>query len=308
MAAPTHDEVFKQDYRMIPWYRKILLAVSFLSFLLVTGVLGWWASVRFAPEPRLTIHFLDVGQGDAAFIALPDGVTILIDTGPDNTVVQELGKVMPWWHRMIDYVIITHGDKDHYGGLPRILDSYSIGTIFYSGDTGQDSLYTSVLNEVQEKDITLRLIAQGYGMVWPSGSRLEFLWPPPNFHSDKDNARSLVAALTWDDVYYLFTGDIGSEEEIRLADFYPDIETDVLKVAHHGSGSSSHETFLAAVNPQICILSYGVDNRYGHPHPDVVSRLTVIDCAMLKTPEGGTITLSSTKDDAVPRIYTSRGF
>ena len=135
---------------MIPWYRKILLAVSFLSFLLVTGVLGWWASVRFAPEPRLTIHFLDVGQGDAAFIALPDGVTILIDTGPDNTVVQELGKVMPWWHRMIDYVIITHGDKDHYGGLPRILDSYSIGTIFYSGDTGQDSLYTSVLNEVQE--------------------------------------------------------------------------------------------------------------------------------------------------------------
>ena len=248
-----------------------------------------WVQGRTA-LPVLAVYFLDVGQGDAIFIQLPDGPQVLIDAGADNSVLFGLGEALPWWDRTIEYAVVTHADLDHFGGFSGIVEKYSIGRFLYNGDVDK-SLFKMLHESVDERQVASSVIGQGYALEWPSGVALRFLWPRPGYESEDTNARSLVALLTWHDATILLTGDMPIAEEQMLLRAYPDLHTQVLKVGHHGSKGSSGLLFLEAIRPELCIISAGKDNSFGHPHPEALSRLKAVGCTILSTIDEGTVTV-----------------
>lgn len=236
-------------------------------------------------QPYLAVSFLDVGQGDAIYIEFPGGETMLVDGGPDNSVLHALSGVMPWWKRHIDYVVVTHADTDHYGGLWGVIEKYSIGTVVLSGVSTDDEQFKKFLSDVRSRSLLIREVTAPAIWHFESGPSVEFLWPQKNEMISDDNASSLVMRFVWGEAEYLLAGDIPDAVERRL----PALQADVLKIAHHGSKSSSGLEFLQSVNPAYCIISAGQDNQYGHPHPDVINRLKQVGCEIYETATAGTI-------------------
>lgn len=258
-----------------------LVAVSFLVWL------GW-------PEARLLrVSFLNIGQGDATFIRTPEDVTILIDGGPDNTVVNELGRVMPWWKRRLDYVIVSHSDSDHYFGLLGVLEKYQVGEVWFNGFKDDSSGFRLLLQEIDRRQIPLHTVSAGRSLRWASGVELEVLWPRADFTAPDDNAASVVIRVSWGDVDYLLPADLPAAEEGDLLTAKDRLAADVLEPGHHGSKTSSSMVFLRAVSPRYCVISAGADNRYGHPHPITLERLSLVGCRILQTAVDGTITFAN---------------
>ncbi|MEK7584765.1 MAG: MBL fold metallo-hydrolase [Patescibacteria group bacterium] len=242
--------------------------------------------------PELAVHFLDVGQGDAILIQLPDGPQVLIDAGADNSVLFGLGENLPWWDRTIEYAVVTHPDLDHFGGFFGVVEKYSVGRFLYNNDGGK-GLFKMLHESIEARKIASAIIGQGYVLEWPSGVTLRFLWPQAGYESEDTNARSLTALLTWHDAAMLLTGDLPVAEEQMLVQAYPDLHAQVLKVGHHGSKGSSGAVFLETVRPELCIISAGKDNSFGHPHPETLSRLEAVGCEVLSTVDVGTVTVRS---------------
>lgn len=240
------------------------------------------------PQNALTVRFLDVGQGDAALIRTPDDVLFLIDGGPDNHVLTALGPALPWYRRHIDYVVITHADVDHYGGIFGVIEKYDVGTVLVNSTVDTDEYFNLLISEIKQKNIPIRSVSQGDALTLPSGALIEFLWPPSGTTDGSSNERSLVIMVSWRGREFLFTGDIGAAEE-KLISTSLRRRVDVLKVSHHGSKTSTDKGFLSAIRPRYCIISAGRDNRYGHPHPTVMTRLKEANCLIFETVHGGTI-------------------
>ncbi|MBI4091081.1 MAG: MBL fold metallo-hydrolase [Candidatus Komeilibacteria bacterium] len=238
----------------------------------------------------VSVHFLDVGQGDSIYVRLPDGVSMLIDGGPDNHVLDSLGHVMPWWDHSIDYVVITHPDRDHFAGLLGVAEKYDVGTVLYNGDQG-DRYYEMMLDAFRTQGSQLKVFRRGDALAFRGGITMRFVWPPDGYVGSGRNDRSLVALLSWRSIDFLLTGDMPDrEEELMLrAEQLPKIE--VLKVGHHGSAHSTGEQLLSAIRPSRCVISAGADNAYGHPAPAVLERLADAGCHILETMRSGTITL-----------------
>lgn len=256
--------------------------------LLISLLLGLWVT-----RPQfVSVNFLDVGQGDSIYIRLPDGVSMLIDGGPDNHLLDALGNVMPWWDHSIDYVIISHPDRDHFAGLLGVAEKYDVGAVLYNGDAG-DWYFDMLLAEFRTRGAKITVFHQGDALAFRGGVTMRFVWPPVGYAGEDKNGRSLTALLSWRDSDFLFTGDMPQrEEEIMLrAEQLQQIE--VLKVGHHGSKNSTGEKLLAAILPVYCVISAGVDNSYGHPAPVVLKRLADAKCRILETMRSGTITLQT---------------
>ena len=272
--------------------RKLTLCGFLVVSLAVAAVvLIVWTQGR-AAAPLLTVHFLDVGQGDAILIQLPDGPQVLIDAGADNSVLFGLGEALPWWDRSIEYAVVTHPDLDHFGGFFGVAEKYSIERFIYNGDVDK-SLFKMLHESVEARNIPSLIIDQGYALEWPSGVTLHFVWPRAGYESDDTNARSLVALLTWNDATMLLTGDLPVVQEQMLLQSYPDLHAQVLKVGHHGSKGSSGLVFLEAIRPELCIISVGRDNSFGHPHPEALRRLEAVGCQVRSTVDVGTVTVWS---------------
>lgn len=263
------------------------LSTGLLVLTLVVAILP------IASARNLLVHFLNVGQGDATYIVLPDSTSILIDGGPDNGVLSALGDVMPWWDHRIDYIIVTHPDRDHFGGLLGVVEKYDVGAVLYADSGHRDDYFELFRSMVLKQDIPLYIIEQGYVLRWPSRVFLHVLWPPHQYQSTDDNAYSVVVLLTWGSTDILLAGDVGRTEEHELTTLYPRLTVDVLKVGHHGSNQSSGPLFLSSIKPKLCIISAGADNRYHHPHPSVRQRLRDASCLIRETEHEGTITVRS---------------
>jgi competence protein ComEC len=266
------------------------LGLLLIAIILVVAPPSWPS----AQSHRLTVTALDVGQGDSVFIRTPEGVTILIDSGPDNQVVQRLAAVMPWWQHKIDYLVLTHSHLDHYGGLQSVIEKYQVGEFWYSGDeSNHTASYRSLFGSLHDRQIPVKTIRQGDEWQWDSGVRLHWLWPvaiPPG----DPNAISLVGRLSWGSEDVLLVGDLPSAQEQLLLDSGQAVEAEVLKVGHHGSKYSSSPSFLAAVHPQLCLISAGKDNSFGHPHAETLKRLHDVNCQTDTTIEDGSMTVELT--------------
>jgi len=262
--------------------------------LLIVAILVWSVALT-TPDDKLHVSFLDVGQGDAILIQTPDGQNILIDGGPDSQQINlELSKKLPFWDRTLDLVICTQPQADHVTGLVEVLHRYKVKQVLEPGIPYDASIYREWLRVIEDKGIKYNLARAGQDIDLGTGLRMEIVNPPQKFFQgtscDIDN-NGVVLKLTWNKVSFLFTADIREEAELELIMQRANLKSTVLKVAHHGSETSTTSQFLATVDPEVAVISVGTDNPFGHPSPEVVERLIdrVGEDNVYRTDEDGTI-------------------
>ena len=236
-----------------------------------------WIAVLASPDGKLRVAFIDVGQGDAAFITTPGGQQVLVDGGPDPVkAVQFLGSAMPFRDRTVELVVLTHPHSDHVNGLIEVLRRYDVRHIL-EREIGYDSPpYQAWRRAVADEGAQVIEARAGLSIVLDDSVSIEVLSPPDTLlkgtESDVDNA-SVVIRIVFGDRRFLLTGDMFAEGETLLVRRGAAMDSDVLKVGHHGSRSSSSEEFLDRVGPTAAVVSAGEGNRFGHPHPDVMEGL-----------------------------------
>jgi competence protein ComEC len=262
--------------------------------LLVIAILVWSVALTM-PDDKLHVSFLDVGQGDAILIQTPNGQDILIDGGPDPQKINlELGKKLPFWDRTINLVVCTQPQADHVTGLVDVLQRYKVKQVLEPGVSYNTSIYQEWCNLVEEKQIKRNKAQAGQEIDLGSGIKIEVLNPPASLWegtSDDVDNNGMVLRLSWGQVSFLFTADIREEAEFELIGQRANLKSTALKVSHHGSETSTSQQFLAAVDPEVAVISVGEDNPFGHPSPEVLERLIdrVGEDNVYRTDEDGTI-------------------
>ena len=250
--------------------------IGILICLFLIAVMVWIFVFTEARVGFLKVKFLDVGQGDAEFIETPDKKQVLIDGGPDLSVLEKLGRAMPFYDRYIDLIILTHPEADHLNGLIEIVKRYDIGAIIMTGVFRNTDQYKEFLNIIKNKKISVYLAKSGGEIDFGNNIKMDILYPFDNLKgkviSDSNNT-SIVAKLIYGNFETLFTGDIEKSVENKLIKSGLNLKSDILKIAHHGSKTSSGEEFLKAVNALMAVIEVGKDNRYSHPHQEVLERL-----------------------------------
>ena len=247
-----------------------------ISPLLIATILVWVAILN-TPDDKLHVSILDVGQGDAILIQTPSHQDILIDGGPSPRAIDlELSKKLPFWDRTIDLVILTEPQADHMAGLTEVLRNYKVPQVFEPGIAYDSTTYQQWLSLVESQQIGHKIAHAGQQIELGDGIEIDVLHPPSPFlqgTSDDVDNNGLALRLHWNGISFLFTSDIGKEAEWYLIAQRANLRSTVLKVAHHGSLTSTSEQFLAAVNPEIAVISVGTDNRFALPRIEIVDRL-----------------------------------
>jgi competence protein ComEC len=243
--------------------------------LLVLAVLVSTAAVTL-PDDNLHVSFLDIGQGDAVFIQKGNR-QILVDGGPSPRVVSlALGRRMPFWDRSIDLLVLTHPHQDHLAGLVEVLQRYRVGQVLYPVLDYSSPLYDEFRGAIEEKGVKVVPARAGQQIDLGDGVVIEVFNPPSSLLTGSgsyiDN-NSVVIRLECGSISFLLTGDIGRETEWELIRGRVTLESDVLKVAHHGSATATTPEFLAVVSPALAVISVGADNDFGLPDEKVVDRL-----------------------------------
>ena len=271
-------------------------ATSLLIMFSVVVVLGITA-VALQPQAsdgKGSLAMLDVGQGDATLITAPSGAQMLIDAGKDAKVLSELVRVMPTGDKSIDVVIATHPDADHIGGLGRVLDRYDVGLFLASEVEGDTQLYQDLIIQVTEQEIPAYFVRKGMNVVLDPTTLFATLFPDRDVKNWETNTASVVGRLQMGTSSALLTGDSPSSIEEYLVKREPKaIDVDILKIGHHGSKTSSSETFLRTASPSLALISAGVDNRYGHPAPVVLDRLKKLKVPWVSTQEKSTVVFTT---------------
>ncbi|MBI2122128.1 MAG: MBL fold metallo-hydrolase [Candidatus Sungbacteria bacterium] len=273
-----------------------------LSFILVViTIIIWYVVFYFESRQNLLVTFFDVGQGDSIFIEVPGGNQILIDGGPDDSVLAKLGKRMPFWDRSLDLVILTHPEKDHVSGLLEVLRRYDVDKILWTGVEHSIAEFEEWKKLLEKEDAEIFYAQRGGVINFGKGAEMVILWPDEDFRGktvSELNETGVVAKLEYGQNSFLFTGDIGRSTEYRLlseslsSKFFV-LSSDVLKVGHHGSKYSSSDAFLRAVLPEINVIQSGRKNRYGHPASETLDRLAAAGAAILRNDTDGDIVIES---------------
>lgn len=290
--------------------QRIKLAVLIILFF--TAVFSVFFCFREDRNGILTVAFLDVGQGDAIFIEAPSGNQMLIDGGPGKSVLRELSKIMPFYDRSIDVVLASHADQDHVGGLPDVLKKYKVNVFVESGVSGESSSYEeaeSIIDNRETKGEIKKILARkGMEIDLGSGAKMQILFPDRNPSGMETNTASIVARLIYGENEFLFTGDSPTAIEDFLISLENleckenkacgwSLDSDVMKVGHHGSKTSTSAAFVSAVSPEYTIISVGKDNRYGHPNQEVLDTINNFGAQILRTDESGHIIFKSDGTD-----------
>ncbi len=271
---------------------------SFVFWCLLLAIANWfvWAEISGFYRQSLEVTFFDVGQGDAIMVKTPERHLILIDGGPDDTILGKIGQIIPFWRQHIDLVVLTHPHADHLYGLIQILDRYQVDYILWSGVECLDSVCQLWKNELAKGDSEI-IIAQAGQRIRSDSMVLDVLYPLTSYYRylPKDhNDISVVTKLSYGNHAFLFTGDITDkgEKEIILA-WGNYLSSNIMKVAHHGSISSSQEDFLDIVHPEIAIIQVGANNKYGHPAQETIDKLISRSIIIHRTDEDGDIKIIS---------------
>lgn len=266
-----------------------------LAALVVFATLPWLAA-QHAPDGRLHLYALDVGQGDALLIITPDGKQLLVDGGNDpQLLLARVGRRLPPWDRTLDALILTHADADHLGGLPGLLERYDVAMVIHPGLADTTALWDAWETALAQEQTRLVEARRGQRLMLGDGVRLDVLGPPrPYVQSERvENDNSVVVRLRYGAFCALLAGDIEAPAEAELVRSGILTPCAVLKVAHHGSASSTTRPFLDAVRPRFALLSVGADNRYGHPNDAVLDRLQQAGVRVWRTDHDGTLHLAT---------------
>ncbi len=270
-------------------------------FSLVCLLLASWAAAA-----DVTVHMLDVGQGDSILLRTPAGKTVLIDAGDRGAGMLEKLRAHGVDH--LDLVVATHPHADHIGEMQKVIEALPPRVYVDSGQTHPTKVYASLLSALEGNPaIQYRTATPGMVFNLDDGAKLELLWPNPKglltgTRSDL-NSNSVVTRLTHGDDCFLFTGDAEEPTEAALLEAGVG-QCDVLKVAHHGSRHSSGVAFLAAVKPSVALVSAGAGNRYSHPGVETLARLDAVGATVYRTDQDGEVTVVSSGKGL--RVLTER--
>lgn len=284
--------------------RKYLPYIPLIILVILTIIIWGFLFKNNNQSKYLKVVFLDVGQGDAIYIEAPSGVQMLIDGGPDATLLSRLSKVMPFGDRSIDIILATHGDMDHIGGFPLLLDNYKIKNIIENGASSDSKIYSSLEQKIQKKKINKVIAQRGMHIVLDKKKNIYFdiLFPDRDIMNFESNDGSIVGKLTYGENSFMMTGDATTYTENLIGWNEKDttLDADVLKLGHHGSRTSSGLLWLEKVSPEVAIISVDKNNKYGHPHKEILDRLTSLHIPYLSTSDMGSIVF---KSDGVKLIY-----
>ena len=222
----------------------------------------------------LIVHFIDVGQGDAILLQHQEGDTVLIDGGDRFASIEEklISYLTEAGVERFDAIIATHPHADHIGGLPAVMENFPVDAIYDSGRVHTSQTYENYLMLIDEKDIPFKTPRRG-DKIELDNLTFDIVHPGENVEEYSLNDASITAHLQYGQISFIFTGDIEESAEREIVETGIDIKSTVLKVAHHGSRTSTNDYFLEAVNPEVAIIQVGEDNRFGHPAPEVINRL-----------------------------------
>ena len=236
---------------------------------------------------NVTIKFIDVGQGEAILIALPEK-TMLIDAGPTGSapkisqVLHELGR------DKIDYLVATHPDEDHIGGMADVISSTQIGTIYAPNKTNNTATYRKFLTAIQNNNLQITLAEAGTIIDQTNDYKIEILWPIKDADFPDTNDYSIIIKLTVGNKTFLFTGDAPTSAILQSNPGH----IDVLKLSHHGSKTGTNEQLVRKLSPTYAVISYALDNSYGHPMQSVLNALHKHSVEIWGTGTNGTITIT----------------
>jgi competence protein ComEC len=285
--------------------RKIQVGILFgITFI---AVFVWVIALSSNRGHELRVVFLDVGQGDAIFIEVPNGNRVLIDGGPPSgKILSELGAMMSFFERDISVIIATHPDQDHIGGLPDVFARYFVQALvepdLYSGNGVYETM-----EKIAEKDGAKKIVARAGEIIrLDKNTTLEIMYPEKKFPPGVEvNISSVVVKLTYGNISFLFTGDLPAEQEKMLVEKYGQaLNVDVLKFGHHGSKTSTSPEFLAVTSPKYGVVSVGADNKYGHPNKETLDLAEKDKVKVVRTDEEGRIVFET---DGVTLSQNSKG-
>ena len=261
----------------------MLLGASFTASVLLSEV---------ASSSSFKLAFFDVGQGDAIFFQTPQGHQVLIDGGPDAKVLLRLGEIMPFWDKTLDLVVLTHPDADHIAGLVSVFASYEVKNVLWTGKT-RDTKVFEAFTQALKKEGAKEIMARAGQRILFEGSKvqLEILYPQEGIvlYKEKSNETSLIMRLVYGEHKVLLLGDTTKKIEKRVIAAESELEANILKIAHHGSKTSTSRELLEAVKPSIAIIFVGENNRFGHPSLKTLANLTEYDIIIRRTDQEGTI-------------------
>jgi len=263
-------------------HRKVWLSLFVLVLLVANGSLLY---VFLHKDENLTVTFLNVGQGDSILIEAPGGEQVLIDGGPDRSVLRELPKVIGPLDRSIDLVIATHPDKDHIAGLADVFARYDVDG-FLEPEVQSDTSYAKALDAAASLEEGASSIVARRGMRIHIGDKVyaDVLFPDRDVVSLETNTGSIILQLVYGETEFMLSGDSPlSIENWLVALDGEELQSDVLKAGHHGSRTSTSDAWIDAVNPSYVVVSAGKGNSYGHPHAEVVDRIAASGAQMLST-------------------------
>ena len=274
------------------------------------------------PDGRLRVDFLDVGQGDAALVTMPDGTTLLVDGGghpsftrrvesgageraePFERDTRSIGEAVVseylWWRGLdsVDYILATHADADHMDGLNDVARNFSVRAAFVARAPQTDPEYARFAQTMQAEGISVHLIGRGDSLRF-GPVVADVLWPARNesLAAPSNNDDSIVLRLRFNERTFLLTGDIEGRAEALILATRDDLRSDVVKVAHHGSKTSSTQDFVTATHPGLAVISVGLTSPFGHPRPEVIERWQSAGAQVMTTGERGTVTVSTDGQD-----------
>jgi competence protein ComEC len=277
----------------------ILVIILFLIAFFVWQSLG-----KGKGSNIMKVAFLDIGQGDAIYIEAPNGKQMLIDAGTGPIVLPQLAKVMPFGDRSIDMLIVTNPDMDHMGGFVDVLESYAVGQILEPGTPKDTLIYKKLQQSIVDKGVKKVIARRGMHIVLDSEKNvyLDILFPDRDVSTWSPNDGSIVGRLVYGEQSFMLMGDASKFTELLVKQNEDPLtlQSDVLKVGHHGSRTSSSELWLGVIDPDLAVISAGRSNRYNHPHQDILNRLKSFNIPYIGTFQNGTIIM---KTDGVSLSY-----
>ncbi len=278
-----------------------------MSGLLVVALIVWFLVFNQKSDRILETDFLNVGQGDAILIKTPKDQTVLIDGGPDNKVLEKLGKYLSPLQKRIDLVILTHPHADHVSGLVEVLRRYSVGGVILTGAKLKTDVYSEFLKIIKERNVPVVIAEAGQAIHFDKNLEFDIISPSKNLSGEVFNKKSegfssggndvnetsIVGKLIYNDFSIMFMGDATLKIENQLLAYGDNLKSDILKVGHHGSKYSSFTNFLESVAPQAGIIEVGAKNFYGHPSQAALSRLGMFNVNIFRTDLNGDVRVLS---------------
>ena len=239
------------------------------------------------------IHYLDVGQGDAIYIKA-NNKDILIDAGPKSDSEKLMTQLKKLNIDDFEIVIATHPHEDHIGGMTEVFKLYDVKSFYMSDKTHITKTFTNMMKAVSDEGLKVNILKSGDYIDLGGGARFD-VYSPIGKNYEELNDYSPIMKLTYGNNKFMFTGDaeVLSEEEVLSKYSASELKSDVLKVGHHGSTTSTSDAFLDAVNPTYAVISLGVDNSYGHPHKEIINKLNNSKIKTYRTDLSGQITITS---------------